>query len=288
MGRDAIGTAEVRHQISDAGLIAPKQVDVVGSLTPDVYNRSMLPALLGTAAGITAATFAGLHSMVPSWQLYGRSFIGVARGTRKLALTYDDGPNEPYTQELLDVLARHGVKATFFLVGRYVKERPDLVRRIVEAGHPIGNHTWSHPNLIFCSPQETRRQIKDAQQAIEDACGVRPTLFRPPFGARRPGTFATARSLGVEPIMWRVTCYDWSAKSHESIERHARRQIHGGEVILLHDGGHVAFGADRSHTVKATDNLIREYIAKGYEFVDVPEMMGTFGRDEARMERHGA
>jgi peptidoglycan/xylan/chitin deacetylase (PgdA/CDA1 family) len=239
-----------------------------------VYNLLMLPALLGTVAAATAATFAGLHSMVPSWQLYGRSFVGLPQGTKQLALTYDDGPNDPYTQQLLDVLARHNVKATFFLIGRYVRQRPEIVRRIVEAGHAIGNHTWNHPNLIFCSPSEIRSQLSDTQEAIEDACGVRPTLFRPPFGGRRPGTFSAARSMGLEAIMWSVTCYDWNATSHESIERNARRQIKGGEVILLHDGGHKAFGIDRSHTVKATDNLLREYYEKGFRFVSVPEMMG--------------
>ncbi len=211
--------------------------------------------------------------MVPSWQLYGRSFVGLSRGMKKLALTYDDGPNDPYTEQLLDVLARHEAKATFFLIGRYVKQRPDIARKIVASGHTIGNHTWNHPCLIFCSSAETRRQLADTQKAIEDACGVRPTLFRPPFGGRRPGTFSIARELGLEPIMWRVTCYDWNATSNESIERNARRQIRGGEVILLHDGGHKAFGTDRSHTVKATDNLLHEYRGRGFEFASVANMV---------------
>ena len=234
----------------------------------------MLRAILGTAAACTAATLAGLHSMVPTWQLYGRSFIGLAKGTKQLALTYDDGPNDPYTGQLLDILARDNLKATFFLIGRYVKQRPDIVRRLVEAGHSIGNHTWSHPNLIFCSPGETRRQLSETQRAIEDACGVTPTLFRPPFGGRRPGTFQAARSIGLMPIMWNVTCYDWSANSNETIESHARRQIRGGDVVLLHDGSHVAFGISRAHTVKATQNLIREYRDRGYEFVTISQMIG--------------
>ncbi|MDT8071071.1 MAG: polysaccharide deacetylase family protein [Terriglobia bacterium] len=235
----------------------------------------MLKALLGTAAVCGAATFAGLESMVPTWQLYGRSFVGLPKGAKQLALTYDDGPNDPYTGQLLDVLAKANVKATFFLIGRYVKQGPDIVRRVVEAGHAIGNHTWNHPNLIWCSPAETRRQLADTQKAVEDACGITPTLFRPPFGGRRPGTFQAARAMGLEPIMWRVTCYDWSAKSNESIEQKAHAQIRGGDVILLHDGSHVAFGISRAHTVKATENLVREYSEKGYEFVSVPEMMGA-------------
>jgi peptidoglycan-N-acetylglucosamine deacetylase len=235
----------------------------------------MLKALLGTAAVLGAATFAGLESMVPTWQLYGRSFVGLPKGAKQLALTYDDGPNDPYTGQLLDVLAKANAKATFFLIGRYVKQRPDIVRRLVEAGHAIGNHTWDHPNMIFCSPSETRRQLAETQKAIEDACGITPKLFRPPFGGRRPGTFQTARAMDLQPIMWRVICYDWSAKSNESIERKARAHIKGGDVIVLHDGSHVAFGISRAHTVKATENLLREYREKGYGFVSVPEMIGV-------------
>jgi peptidoglycan/xylan/chitin deacetylase (PgdA/CDA1 family) len=216
--------------------------------------------------------------MVPQSQLYGRSFVGLPPGTKQLALTYDDGPNDPSTGQLLDLLAKANVKATFFLIGRYVKQRPDIVRSVVEAGHAIGNHTWNHPNLIWCSPQETLRQLSETQKTIEEACGVRPTLFRPPFGGRRPGTFSTVRQLGMTPIMWRVTCYDWSATSHQSIERKAHQQIRGGDVILLHDGSHRAFGVDRSHTVKATENLLRAYSDQGYRFVSIPKMMGMDSR----------
>jgi peptidoglycan/xylan/chitin deacetylase (PgdA/CDA1 family) len=233
----------------------------------------MVSALLGTLAACGAASLAGLHTMAPTSQLYGRSFIGLPKGTKQLALTYDDGPNDPYTEHLLDVLAKANVKATFFLIGRYVKQRPDIVRRVVEAGHDIGNHTWDHPSLIWCSPAETRRQLTETQKAIADACGVRPVLFRPPFGGRRPGTFATARSLGLTPIMWSVTCYDWSATSNESIERKAHEQIKGGDVILLHDGSHRGFGIDRSHTVKATANLVRECSEQGYEFAGILEAL---------------
>lgn len=234
----------------------------------------LVPILLGAAA---AASYAGYQTMGPTAQLYGRSFTGLPRGTKKLALTYDDGPNDPHTGHLLDVLARHEVRATFFLIGRYVAQRPDLVRRHVEFGNALGNHTWDHPNLIFSSPAGLREQLEKTSKAIADACGVTPTLFRPPFGGRRPGVVQTARRMGMQTIMWNVTCYDWSAKSRQTIERHAHRQIHGGNVILLHDGGHLAFGTDRSHTVQATAHLIRKYKDEGYAFVTIPEMLAGSG-----------
>lgn len=232
----------------------------------------MIIPILGLGAA-AAASLAGYHTMGPTSQLYGRSFVGLARGTKKLALTYDDGPNDPYTGQLLDVLAKHGVRATFFLIGRYVAQRPDIVRRHVEFGNPIGNHTWDHPNLIFSSQEAVREQLAKTSKAIEDAAGITPKFFRPPFGGRRPGVFAVARALGMTPIMWNVTCYDWSATTNLTIERHAERQIHGGNVILLHDGSHLGFGIDRNFTVHATDNLIRKYKDQGYEFVTVPEML---------------
>ena len=198
---------------------------------------------------------------------------GWAARSKQLALTYDDGPNDPHTQHLLDVLARHKVRATFFLIGRYVQQRPDIVRELVKAGHVVGNHTFTHPLLIFKSARELRVAARNCDRALTDAVGEHSNLFRPPFGGRRPAVLRIAREMGLEPIMWNVTGYDWNATSAEQIERKVTRQVRGGDVILLHDGGHRDFGADRSYTVTATDRLISRYKSEGYEFVTIPEMM---------------
>lgn len=219
-----------------------------------------------------AAAYAGYGAMGPSSQLYGRSFLGVP-GTKLLALTYDDGPNDPHTLRLLDVLARHQVKATFFLIGRYVAQRPDIVRRIKDGGHAIGNHTYTHPLLIFASSAQLRRELDDTDKAIAGAIGSHDGLFRPPYGGRRPGTFAAVRARGMVPVMWTVTCYDWKARTPDAVEQRAVSGICGGDVILLHDGSHVRMGADRMPTVEASERLIRRCQAEGYEFVSVPEMM---------------
>jgi peptidoglycan/xylan/chitin deacetylase (PgdA/CDA1 family) len=225
-------------------------------------------------AGLAAAALgAGYQSMAPTGQWYGRTFTGLQPGAKQLALTYDDGPNDPHTPRLLEVLARHNVKATFFLIGRYVKQRPEIARELVRAGHVIGNHTLGHPNLIFTSAGETRMQLQDCEQALNDAVGQHSRLFRPPFGGRRPGTLKIVRALGLEPVMWDVTGWDWKGKSADYVERKVIQQTRGGDVILLHDGSHQAFGADRSQTVIATDRLIARYKAAGYQFVTVPEMM---------------
>jgi peptidoglycan/xylan/chitin deacetylase (PgdA/CDA1 family) len=225
------------------------------------------------AAGGIAVVSAGYQSMSPTGQWYGRTFIGLPSGSKKLALTYDDGPNDPHTLRLLEALAKHGVHATFFLIGHYVKQRPDIVREIAQAGHAIGNHTFSHPNLILASATQARAELESCEQALTDAVGQHSQLFRPPFGGRRPTTLRIAHSLGLEPVMWNVTGWDWSGKPAEYVEHKVRKQIRGGDVILLHDGSHAVFGADRSQTVLATDGLIARYKAEGCEFVTVPEMM---------------
>jgi peptidoglycan/xylan/chitin deacetylase (PgdA/CDA1 family) len=223
------------------------------------------------AAG--AATFAWAHTRIPWSELYGENFSGLKAGVPALALTFDDGPNERSTEQLLEVLARHQVPATFFLLGKHVRQRPDLARAVAAGGHEIGNHAFSHSDLAWKSAARIRQELEDTSAAIAEATGERPYLFRPPFGSRRPATLKIATEMKMYTVQWRVTCFDWVAKSPEQILRHARRQIVGGEVILLHDGGHGAMGADRSHTVAAVDQLIPEYKAKGFTFLSVTEMM---------------
>src|SRR2546428_12610106 len=118
----------------------------------------MLPLVIGAAA-LGGLGFAGYHSLAWQSQLYGRTFIGTPGDGRKLALTYDDGPNDPDTLLLLDVLSKHNVKTTFFVIGKYAEQRPDIVRKIAEAGHAIGNHTFSHPNLIVSSAKDLRLEL---------------------------------------------------------------------------------------------------------------------------------
>jgi peptidoglycan/xylan/chitin deacetylase (PgdA/CDA1 family) len=165
------------------------------------------------------------------------------------------------------------VRATFFLIGRYVQQRPEIACAVAKAGHVVGNHTFTHPFLSLKSDSQVRRELTDCRAALQDAIGDHSNLFRPPFGARRPAVLRIARELGLEPIMWNVTGYDWNAPPAAIIEQKLAKQIRGGDVILLHDGGHRQMGADRSQTVLATDQLITNYKSKGYEFVTIPQMM---------------
>ena len=235
----------------------------------------MLGLFLTGTASLAAAAAAGYQSMAPTGQWFGRTFTGLHRGTRQLALTYDDGPNDPHTLRLLEILAKHDVRATFFLIGRYVEQCPEIAREIAKAGHVVGNHTFTHPLLIFKSPAEIRRELSDCRAALQDAVGEHSNLFRPPFGGRRRAVLQVARELGLEPIMWNVTGFDWNAPPSAVIEQKVVSQVRGGNIILLHDGGHKQMGANRSQTVLATDRLITRYKSEGSRFVTVSEMMAA-------------
>lgn len=233
----------------------------------------MLAPLLGSIGVAGLATWAGFHTMWPTSQLYGSTFIGLGRGSRQLALTYDDGPNDPYTWRMMEVLDRHGVKATFFLLGRFIQEKPEIARALAATGHALGIHTWDHPNLIFSSAREVCRQLQQTHQAILEATGIDTTIFRPPFGGRRPASLRIARALGFQPVMWNVTCYDWKPHSAEKIAGYAQRRVRGGDVILLHDGEYHRIGVDRTRSIEATDRILSCFQPEGYRFVTIPEMM---------------
>ncbi len=226
-----------------------------------------------TAVSTAAAAVASYQSMAPTAQWYGQTFTGLLHNSRQIALTYDDGPNDPHTLRLLEILAKHDVHATFFLIGRHVRQYPEIAREIIQAGHIVGNHTFTHPLLIFKSEAEIRRELTQCRLALQDAVTEPSNLFRPPFGGRRPAVLRIARELGLQPVMWNVTGYDWNAPPAPVIERKVSKQIRGGDVILLHDGGHKQIGADRSQTVIATDHLITRYKAADYEFVTIPQMI---------------
>ena len=234
----------------------------------------MFPALIGLTAA-AAASAAGYHTMSPTGQWFGRTFAGGMSGSKHIALTYDDGPNDPHTLKLLEVLAKHSVRATFFMIGRYVQQRPDIARAVAQAGHVIGNHTFTHPLLIFKSEAETRAQLVDCRQALQDAIGEHSNLFRPPWGGRRPATLRIACELGLQTVMWNVTGYDWNAPPAAVIEKKVVRQMRGGDVILLHDGGYRAMGANRAQTVMVTEKLIQRYKDQGYEFVTLSHLVSA-------------
>lgn len=226
------------------------------------------------AFGIAATAAAGwvYSALSPGSQLFGKTVIA-GDDPQEFALTYDDGPNTAVTPELLDLLAEHGVQATFFLIGKFVREQPELTRRIAAAGHVVGNHTMTHPWLSSQSPARVREEMTECNHLLEDTLGSKVRLFRPPHGARRPAVFEVAAELGLKIVQWNALGYDWMPRTSEQIVASVtggveRNQRQGrGSNILLHDGGQLAMGQPRLPTVAATRTLITVGRNAGARFV---------------------
>ena len=198
---------------------------------------------------------------------------GPREGTR-ICLTFDDGPTEQFTPQVLDILRQHQVPAAFFVCGKNVEKHPDLLRRIVAEGHEVGNHTYSHPFVYFKSRRRIAEEIDRTQEIIAKVAGFRPDVFRPPFGARWFGLVPTLLERGMHLILWSATGYDWS-KDVPGITKAALRQLKPGAVILLHDGRETRPAAeiDRSRTVSALPAIIAGARQRGYTFVPLKEFL---------------
>ena len=238
--------------------------------------------MAGLVAGVAASAAAvglaagGLFyaSLWPTSQIFGRTLVA-GDDPRDVALTFDDGPNDAATPLLLEVLARHDVRATFFAMGDFARQRPEIVRAVVAAGHLLGNHTMSHPKLSMESAMRVRQELADCNAVLEDIAGVAVRFFRPPFGARRPVVLRVARELGLTPVMWNVTGYDWNPIGAEEILKKLRdgvarnQRLGRASNLLLHDGGHRGMGAARMDTVRAVERLLTKLDGTAMQFVTV-------------------
>lgn len=234
-----------------------------------IAEVAAVAAALGLAVGGVAYA-----SLWPTSQIFGRTLIAGDDGD-EVALTFDDGPNDAATPQLLDVLARHGVRATFFNMGNFARERPEIVRQAVAAGHLVGNHTMSHPRLSTEPAARVRQELRDCNALLEDITGQAVKFFRPPFGARRRMVMLVGWRLGLTPVMWNVTGRDWNPIGVEEILSNlengiAQNRLEGrGSNLLLHDGGHCAMGAERMDTVRAVDRLLTAQRGTRTRFVTV-------------------
>jgi peptidoglycan/xylan/chitin deacetylase (PgdA/CDA1 family) len=204
----------------------------------------------------------------PEATLLGPAIVRAGSGN-EAALTFDDGPS-PYTAEVLDILKREHVKATFFLCGENAARYPDLVRRIRAEGHTIGNHTWSHPWLYLMPQAGIADQIDRTQDELTALTGTRPTLFRPPYGVRWFSLWPVLRERGLTMVMWTDRGFDGRYDA-EGITKATLSGLTPGAIILLHDGfeTHEGSAVDRAQTVKALPGIIRGARAKGYSFVPI-------------------
>ena len=224
-----------------------------------------------------AGTFAGVILL---WLFFrppfGKNVVRLNTDQRIVALTYDDGPNPPYTERLLDVLAKHHVKATFFLIGNRIEKHPETVNRVIAEGHQIGNHTYSHPLLGFLPPFYVRREIERTDARLRQQGVMEETVFRAPVLTRfLPVAWVLAKRNRAH-ISCNVWSWDWTTQNPDKITKTVLKKTlsrtGAGSIIVLHDGKAENKNANRSGTIAATDQIITALKRDGYQFVRLSDV----------------
>jgi peptidoglycan/xylan/chitin deacetylase (PgdA/CDA1 family)/glycosyltransferase involved in cell wall biosynthesis len=228
--------------------------------------------------GVLSTLFA-YHGVNPRSRFYGTVLSNGDRNHLRIALTFDDGPNEPYTSQVLKILQQYRIKATFFMIGQNARRYPETCRRIVAAGNAVGNHSYHHlKSLCLRRGKTVARDIEMAHQAIYECTGFEPTLFRPPHGFRSPWLMRTVRNLGYRVVTWDNMTSDWNAeKSGDEIILAILGRAKPGGVIVLHDGRDTKLSYDRSHMLQALPFVIETLLERGFEFVTIPELLESEG-----------
>jgi peptidoglycan-N-acetylglucosamine deacetylase len=232
------------------------------------------PTLVAAGVGVAAGGLMVYEWLTPRSWLYGPVFWHARTEERVISLTFDDGPCHPYTEQLLEILDREGIRATFFMPGHNVRREPGLAAEVASV-HAVGNHTYTHPHLTWSRTSKVREELERGQEAIEQATGIIPSIFRVPHGWYGPQVISTAEELGMRCVGWSVMAWDWNKPPAEKIQQRILRGAGPGGVTLLHDGQDTdAFPiADRSRTVAAVPQIIQTLKDAGYSFATIPELM---------------
>jgi peptidoglycan-N-acetylglucosamine deacetylase len=196
---------------------------------------------------------------------------------KAIALTFDDGPWPTTTTQILDILKKNNIKATFFWVGRYLQVYPELGKKVAAAGHAIGNHTWNHQYIKY-NEEGAAREIDRTTALIEKVTGVKTTIFRPPGGMLDNGLAAYAQKRNYTVVMWSADSLDWRTNT-QSLMENVMKQANSGGIVLMHDGG-----GNRSRTVEALPDIIAKFRKEGYTFVTVPELLKMETNDLKKQE----
>jgi peptidoglycan-N-acetylglucosamine deacetylase len=253
-------------------------------------RRAIMPAVNPwlIAAPTSVAALGGIVSygaVSAGSQLFG-STVYRTSASNHLALTFDDGPNPSITPQLLDLLEKHQAVATFFVIGRYARECPNLLKEISARGHVVGNHTETHPNLFWLNPSQILVELRLCQMAIAGILGTPPKWFRPPFGIRNPWVAGIANDLNVRTATWTLLPGDWRAPNDDwlirrmqpiaSHKKSAPQSRAGtGDILCLHDGNHRTQNGDRSRTLAALEYWLPRWRDLGLEFVTIDQAAGS-------------
>ncbi len=197
-------------------------------------------------------------------------YRSVTTDKKQIALTFDDGPHPTLTPRILEILAKYNVPATFFMVGQNVLNYPDAARAVIEAGHEVGNHTFSHPHIANLSEKAIFDEIGNCEDALEELCEYRPHLLRTPQGALTPSLERCLLDDDYILVLWSLDTRDWDNKSTAVVVRAVLENIKAGDIILMHD-----FIGHNSKTPEALEKIIPILLSQGYEFVTVSALLGV-------------
>jgi len=211
------------------------------------------------------------------------------RDSRRIALTFDDGPNPPYTGQILDVLANAQARATFFIEGAAVEANPDVVRRELALDMAVGSHSYAHSTALpDMSNSDFADDLDRAERSIRSVTGFPPALYRPPYGHTSDTMLEVLRSEGYTSIGWDIDSEDWSDASADTIVANVLDQAHPGAIVLMHDGGLGGGHSDRTATLAALPRIIDGLRGQGYDLVTVPELTGAAESRDAGRQREAA
>jgi peptidoglycan/xylan/chitin deacetylase (PgdA/CDA1 family) len=227
----------------------------------------LAPLALGGAAALWVGYAWGAHAMTlaATWR-------GPALG-RRIALTFDDGPDPTWTPRIAEALAARGVRATFFLVGRRAHGHPRAVRAIVDAGHEIASHGWSHRSLWFCGPRRTADEVLRTQDRLAELTGVAPRFFRPPWGMVNAALFGVLRRAGLSCVFWSVQPEGLRPQAPEAQTAHVLARAHAGAIVDLHDADGVPGAPER--LAAALPAMIDGLRDRGYTLTTVGDLLAS-------------
>jgi len=238
-----------------------------------LVNPWAIGAPIAGAAGVGLALWGAVS---PSSQLFGPTLRSLPEdgATKRIALTFDDGPNPAITPKLMELLEKYNAKATFFVVGKFVRACPEIVREIYARGHLLANHTDTHPHLALHSAARNEMELQHCEESVAEALAAGNSAkfmnwMRPPFGFRGPQLYNAMSRVGIERVaMWSKLCYDWKPQPGENIIRRLAK-VGAGDVVLMHDGDFHALNADREHVLRGLEHWLPRWRDAGLEFVTI-------------------
>jgi peptidoglycan-N-acetylglucosamine deacetylase len=234
-------------------------------------------SLVAGTTGVYYATYAVRSQWLGPTDWHGR------RDTRSVALTFDDGPSVE-TEDILEVLAKHSLRATFFMIGKHAEQLRRIARDVASSGHEIGNHSYSHHLYLFRTSHDTTLELQHTQDVISGVTGVRPLYARPPYGVRTPAYFVGTQALGLRTVQWEVAGFDWKNRTAQRIAYNVLDRVKAGSIILLHDGDSEG-KRNRRQTVLALPLIIDGLRSRSLEIVPLAELLCEEQGETARVRK---